>query len=374
MKLFHTNWAAKVAPLMMFLVLASLTVLAQAPPSSDTFAVASSPRRNYGSWPLLAVQQGTNSYLQFNLASLPANAPVSKATLRLFVDSLSRPGSFDVFEIDSAWSEGSLTYNNAPPLGSSATGGHSIAVSGSNQFVLIDITPLVQQWVSGSLPNNGVALSLTSSGGSFSFDSKESTYTSHQPELEITLNGPAGPQGPAGPAGVAGPQGPQGQPGDPGATGPQGQTGATGPAGAQGPQGSQGAQGPAGQNGAPGPQGPQGIQGPAGPAYSDNWVFSTYEQGQGLAAIDQDCGVGNIAIAGSCGYAPLDPGGFNMRVVYSGPDPGLHQVWRCVVENTDTVSHTLYYGAFCITPGGGGTLSPAGKSAQLATGNLKTQK
>jgi hypothetical protein len=285
--------------------------------------------------------------------------------LRLFVGSVNRSGSFDVFQIGSAWSEGTLNYNNAPPLGTSATGGHSIAVSASsvNQFVLVDITPLVQEWVSGSLPNNGLALSLTTSGGSFSFDSKESIYTSHQPELEITLNGPAGPQGPQGLQGDPGPAGPQG---------PQGVTGAQGPAG---PQGLQGPQGSPGQNGAPGAPGPQGIQGPAGPAYSDNWVFSTYSApAGGLIAIDQDCGAGNIAIAGSCGYSPLDPGGFNMNVVYSGPDTGLHQVWRCVVRNSDSVPHDVYYGAFCITPGGGGMLSPAGKSEKLPTGELKSQR
>ena len=40
--------------------------------------------------------------------------------------------------------------------------------------------------------------------GSFSFDSKESTTFSHQPELEIYFNGPAGPQGPQGAQGPRG--------------------------------------------------------------------------------------------------------------------------------------------------------------------------
>ncbi|MGC2110575.1 MAG: DNRLRE domain-containing protein [Candidatus Korobacteraceae bacterium] len=113
---------------------------------------------------------------------------------------------------------------------SSATGGHSVAISSSslNQFIVVDITSLVQQWISGSLPNNGLALSLTTSGGSFSFDSKESIFTSHEPELEITLAGGVGPQGPPGPQG------------------PQGPAGATGPAGPAGPQGQQGPAGGAG--------------------------------------------------------------------------------------------------------------------------------
>lgn len=222
MTLIPVRCAAKAAYLMLFFVLASLTLLAQAPPIGDTFAASSSPHSNYGSWPMLVVQQGSTSFIQFNLSSLPANASVSKATLRLYVDSVSRSGNFDVFQIDSAWNESSLTYSNAPPLGRSATGGHSTAITSSslNKFLVIDITPVVQQWASGSLPNNGLALSLTATGGSFSFDSKESNYTSHEPELEITLagtagpQGPPGPQGPAGASGPAGPQGPQGLPGN----------------------------------------------------------------------------------------------------------------------------------------------------------------
>ena len=79
----------------------------------------------------------------------------------------------------------------------SATGGHPISVSSSswNQFLLIDITALVQGWVSGTVPNNGVALALTTSTGSFSFDSKESLLTGNGPEQEIVLSG-GGPQGP----------------------------------------------------------------------------------------------------------------------------------------------------------------------------------
>ena len=221
MKLIPAKWAAKAAGLILLFVLATTALLAQAPPSADTFSASSSPRTNYGSWPLLVVQQGSNAYMQFNLSNVPANATVTKATLRLYVDAVSHNGNFDVFEIDHAWSESSLTYNNAPPLGSSATGGHSTSVSGStlNQFIEIDITPLVQEWVAGTLPNNGIALSLTTTGGSFSFDSKEANYTSHQPELEIALGGTAGPQGPPGPQG------------------PQGPAGAQGPAGPQGPQG-----------------------------------------------------------------------------------------------------------------------------------------
>jgi hypothetical protein len=196
----------------------SLFALAQStPPSGDTFAQKSSPTKINGASSILAVQSGSTTYIQFNLATLPANASLNKATLRLYVDAFVATGSFDVYQVNSSWNEGTLNYNNAPPLGASATGGHPVAITSSslNQFMLIDITPLVQSWANGTVANNGIALALTTSAGSFAFDSKESLFTSHQPELEVVLNGPAGPEGPQGPAGATGPIGPQGPPGVP---------------------------------------------------------------------------------------------------------------------------------------------------------------
>ncbi len=54
---------------------------------------------------------------------------------------------------------------------------------------------MVQAWVSGTIPNNSVALALTGSliadPGSFSFDSKENNLTGHQPELTWVLDATA---------------------------------------------------------------------------------------------------------------------------------------------------------------------------------------
>jgi Collagen triple helix repeat (20 copies) len=255
--------------------LLSASAFAQAPPTDDTYSNGNSKTQKNGSSIFLVVQHGFDSYIKFNLASLPANPNIAKATLRVYVDAVVVGGSFDVYQLNSSWNENTLTYNNAPALGTSATGAHPVAITASsmNQFVLIDITSLVQGWANGTVPNNGIALALTTSGGSFSFDSKESILTSHHPELEIALNGAVGPQGPAGPAGatgamgpagVAGAQGAQGPAGPTGAVGVQGPIGATGLAGATGAQGALGPQGPIGLTGATGPQGANGPQGPQG--------------------------------------------------------------------------------------------------------------
>src|SRR5450631_3582721 len=228
---------------LLWFVLLSLPLLAQAPPSGDAFVSSATPKLNYGSSIILAVGPGSNSYVQFNLSGIPAGANISKATMRLYVDAVSGSGILDVFQVTSTWTENKVTYNTRPTQQSvSAIVGSSVSITSAswNQFLLIDITPLAQGWMNGTIPNNGVALALTSGSGIFSFDSKESFLTGNGPELEIALASGTGPQGPAG------------------AQGPQG---AVGPAGAQGPQGLQGAMGLMGAAGPQGPVGPAGTNG-----------------------------------------------------------------------------------------------------------------
>ena len=269
------------------LVLAPPALLSQAtPPSADTFVSSATPKTNYGSSIVLVVQSGATTYLQFNLSELPAGAQVSKATLRLFVDGVLKPGAFDVYQLNAPWSENTLSYNTpAPALGISASGGNPISVTGFslNQFLLIDVTSTVQAWVNGTLRNNGLALAVSgTSAGIFSFDSKESILTGNGPELEIVLNGPVGPPGPAGATGPQGPAGPTGPQGLAGAAGPQGLAGPTGPQGPQGFPGFPGLPGPQGAQGNPGPQGPPGPSGPNLPdlVYTDQ--NNTFLQNQTL--------------------------------------------------------------------------------------------
>ena len=251
--------------MILFFVLASLTVVAQAPPSGDTFAAASSSAhqlrrlaaagrsaRHQQLYPVQPFQPAGQCHRQQGDAALVRRFHEPARQLRCVRDRQ---------RLERRVAESTTMLR---PLGSSATGGHATSVHGSsiNQFVLIDITPLVQQWVSGSLPNNGLALSLTTSGGSFSFDSKEVDL--HQPSAGVGDH----PERPRRSTRSCRPG--QGQQGDPG------RCRATRSAGNARVRKVRKASGATGAPGAPGPQGPQGMQGPAGPAYSDNWVFSTY--------------------------------------------------------------------------------------------------
>jgi hypothetical protein len=249
---------------------------AQAPPAADSFIVKTLPTANYGSSSILAVQNGITSFVRFDLSGVPAGVSLEKASLRLFVDAVKAPGAFDVFPLTATWNEHQVTFTNAPAFGPSATGGKPVAIttSSENRFLLVDITALTQEWLNGASPNNGIALALSSNAGSFSFDSKESFLTGHEPELELVLSSVPGPQGLQGPAGA---QGPAGLPGTPGP---------------------QGAPGPPGPQGLPGPQGPQGVPGLSGvqQVLSVSSVSNLFSQ----TLVPASCPSFQVVVGGGC--------------------------------------------------------------------------
>ena len=109
------------------------------------------------------------------------------------------------------------------------------SVTQAGAYVAVDVTSLVQGWVSGSSPNYGLA--LTAGAASLQLDSKENDQTAHPAALDIVLAS----QGPTG-AGWGYGAGTAGSVGQTGAT--VGQAGPAGPVGATGPAGPVGASGP----------------------------------------------------------------------------------------------------------------------------------
>jgi hypothetical protein len=176
--LLSTQWA---------LFLSCITASAQITPGQDAFTNSAAPATNYGANVSLNVNSATEvSYILFNLDSLAPGASVSKATLKLFVDTVSNSGSFNVDFVTSSWAESTVTSNTAPVIGSAIASNVPIAANRANEYVLVDISPAVYEWLNGSQPNYGIAL-VANGGFNASFDSKENTTTSHAPELDIVL-------------------------------------------------------------------------------------------------------------------------------------------------------------------------------------------
>jgi hypothetical protein len=250
--------------MLLFLFL-SVLARAQVVITDDANTSSFSAKTNYGSSIALIVCSGSNTYLKFSFANLGSgitSSNVSKATLVLYADFVLTPGTMDVYQVNGSWSEGSITYNTAPALGTKLFSAVSVTKTG---FLSLDLTSSVQAWLNGTLTNNGIALvPSTGTAISVSFDSKENILTSHVAQLPLVLVS-AGPQGPQGPQGAQGPQG---------TVGPQGQTGATGPGGPAGAVGATGPQGVMGLTGATGPIGPQGPAGTNGKGFDFTGPFS----------------------------------------------------------------------------------------------------
>ena len=203
---------------------------------ADAHVNSALPGVNSGAISNLNVGGGYTALLQFDLSMLPAGttaAQVSRAVLRLYCNRVNTAGVVSLQPVDGAWGEYSVTYSTLPALGSAV---ETVSVGQAGAFVTVDVTSLVQGWVSAPSTNNGLA--LTAGAAAVQFDSKENDLTGHAAELDVSLVS-GGSVGPAGPAGATGPAG---------ASGPAGETGATGPMGLQGPQGPQGIQGPPGSS------------------------------------------------------------------------------------------------------------------------------
>jgi len=211
-----------------------------APLAADSHVNSLLPGNNFGSLPTLNVGGGASALLRFDLATLPAGttaAKLVKANLILYVNRVGAPGAIEVLGLNGAWAEGSVTAANQPP-NAGAGSGISVPVGAANQYISVDLTGLVKQWISNPGSNFGLALTtaLSAPGTVAFFDSKENTATAHVARLDLTL-ADQGPKGDTGATGLTGATGAKG------ATGATGAIGATGPAGIQGPQGQAGVSG-----------------------------------------------------------------------------------------------------------------------------------
>src|SRR5580704_4902907 len=105
--------------------------------TDDTYTDDQLPLTPLGANPAIQVGNagGHNQagFVRFDLSPLPAGATVTQAFLRVFVQqvvSISGPaGTINIFEVNGAWTEGTLTANNAPPMFPTPTFTFSVAPS-----------------------------------------------------------------------------------------------------------------------------------------------------------------------------------------------------------------------------------------------------
>jgi hypothetical protein len=167
--------------------------------TADATLNASSPGTNYGASPTLAVSPspgttGMASLLRFDLSSLPANltsGTVNKATLHLWVATLGAPGTLDAREVTSSfplWTETDVTQSGFGTTSTVASTPSTAALAAAKQWITVDVTNLVKDWLDAPSSNLGLYLQANVAA---TFDSKESSTTSHPAMLEIDTSGSA---------------------------------------------------------------------------------------------------------------------------------------------------------------------------------------
>ena len=293
----------------------------------------------------LNVSPTDTTYLRFNTQNfLPAGvigANVGKATLKVFVSSVTAPGSLQVFQVTGNWSEGTLTENTKPTLGGALAPTIPVtALFHQLRWIEIDITPIVKNWLNGQ-PNFGIALKSTL-GLNIVLNSKENVVGSHEPNLDIVLQN----FGPAGATGATGAIGPKGATG---AIGPKGATGATGPQGIAGPTGATGPQGDPGIPGTPGPQGDTGFPGLPGINGVSGYEIvqqNTTVGGLTSSVVDVLCPGGKVALAGD--FKRLSPPGLGQNITDYPTGAPIALGWQFAISNGDPFAKNFTLFVTCI--------------------------
>ena len=167
----------------------------QLTPSQDASTNSAQPTTNFGAATTLGVANTTTSiqttYIQFDLSSIPAGftgANVGKATLKIYVNGVTTAGSFNVDFVNGTWSEKTITASNVPALGTAIASSVPLSTSSKNDYVLVDVTTALQDWLNGTQANDGIAL-VANSPLNATLDSKENTLQSQPAELDIVFNG-----------------------------------------------------------------------------------------------------------------------------------------------------------------------------------------
>jgi parallel beta-helix repeat protein len=144
---------------------------------ADASILSSYPTTNYGTSTTLLVDNSplTRFLIRFSVAGIGAQS-VASAKLRLYCANGSNRGG-DFYETADDWSEGTVTWNNAPAAGSSAVA--SLGPVTKKTWVEVDVTPLIA--------GDGTYSLLVSSPSSDGADYNSRERVGFEPQLVLML-------------------------------------------------------------------------------------------------------------------------------------------------------------------------------------------
>jgi hypothetical protein len=167
----------------------------QLTPSDDAYVNSALPTTNYGAATTLNLQSAAETtFIRFDLSAVPSGytgSSIAKATLKLYVNSVTTAGSLNVDYVTGTWTEKTITYSLQPALGTTIASSVPLTTASKGKYVEIDVTAAMVEWLNNAQPNDGIAL-VANSPLVATFDSKENTGASHPAEIDIVYAGIAG--------------------------------------------------------------------------------------------------------------------------------------------------------------------------------------
>ncbi|MET1254160.1 DNRLRE domain-containing protein [Aliikangiella maris] len=161
--------------------------------TQDTYVASGSPLSNYGADAEILADgdDGTRDELitliKWDISSIPTGATVTSATITMQVFNRSN-SNYDLWELTTAWSEMTATWNNTQPesnrgsqIGSfspTSTGSYSINLNANG-------LALIQSWINGS-SNNGITIESGGTVNGLDMRSKSYSTQAQRPKLTIT--------------------------------------------------------------------------------------------------------------------------------------------------------------------------------------------
>ncbi len=161
--------------------------------SQTTFVAPIQPNNNFSFYPL--INTGTDAgfgnsigLLKFPLPQLPVSS-VDSATLNLAVITKSGPAPSPVVvnKVTSAFDAATVTYATKPAF-TATSSQYAVSQSDLYKTIHLDITSLVNEWLSGTAVNNGIALTNPDGTTLVQFATNNIVYEPYFPTVTITYS------------------------------------------------------------------------------------------------------------------------------------------------------------------------------------------
>ncbi len=161
--------------------------------SDTTFVSSVLPDTNFSTSSVIYSGMDTNfqdtvSYLKFTLTDLSVPSVDSAVLwLAVIIKTGLEPSRIAANRVTSEWNTASVTYNNRPAMEATPS---QIDIGSYDLYstVQIDITPLVNQWLAGTVPNNGLALTQSVDSTVVGFGTNEILYEPFSPKLILNYS------------------------------------------------------------------------------------------------------------------------------------------------------------------------------------------